>query len=82
MGRRLGLVRDYASIHVKFINSHQRVKFLSFRLEKDIVLDFLRFWVPENGVFLNQVVHNFKTKRLRTDFNKANTEKKNVEGKL
>ena len=76
------LVRDYASIYVKFINCHQRVKFLRVYLEKDIISDFLRFRVPEKGVFPNQAVHNFQTKLLRTAINKARTDEKNVEVKL
>ena len=47
------LVRDYASIYVKFINCYQRVKFLRVYLEKDIIYDFLRFRVPEKGMFPN-----------------------------
>ena len=73
---------DYASIYVKFINCHQRVKFLRVCLENDIIPDFLRFRVPKNGVFLNQAVHSFQTKLLRTEINKARTDEKNVEVKL
>ena len=76
------LVRDYASIYVKFINCHQRVKFLRVCLEKDIIPDFLRLRVPENGVFSNQAVHSFQTNLLRTEKNKARTDEKNVEVKL
>ena len=76
------LVRDYASIYVKFINSHQRVKFLRVCLENDIILFFLKFRVPENVEFLNQAVHSFQTKRLRTEINKEKTDEKNVEVKL
>ena len=76
------LVRDYASIYVKFINCHQRVKFLRVCLEKEIIPNFLRFTVPENGVFSNQAVHSFQTKLLRTEINKARTDEKNVEVKL
>ena len=72
------LVRDYASIYVKFINCHQRNEFLRICLENDIIPDFLRFRVPENGVFLNQEVHSFQTKLLRTEINKARTDEKNV----
>ena len=38
--------------------------------------------VPENGVFLNQVVHSFQTKLLRTEINKARTDDRNIEVKL
>ena len=76
------LVLDYASIYVKYINCHQRVKFLRVCLENDIIPDFLRFRVPENGVFSNQVVHSFQTKLLRTEINKARTDEKNVQVKL
>ena len=76
------LVRDYASIYVKFINCHQHVKFLIVCLENDIIPDILRFRVPENGVFSNQAAHSFQTKLLRTEINKARTDKKNVEVKL
>ena len=76
------LGRDYASIYVKFINCHQRVKFLRVCLENDIIPNFLRFRVPENGVFSNQAVHSFQTKLLRTEINKARTDEKNVEVKL
>ena len=81
--KRIGkLVRDYASIYVKFVNCHQRVKFLRVCPENDIIPDFLRFRVPENGVFLNQAVHSFQTKFLRTEVNMARTDEKNVEIKL
>ena len=76
------LVHDYASIYVKFINCHQRIKFLRVCLENDIIPDFLRFRVPENGVFSNQAVHSFQTKILRMEINKASTDEKNVEVKL
>ena len=76
------LVRDYASIYVKFLNRHQRNKFLRICLENDIILDFLRFRVPENRVFSNQAVHSFQTKLLRTEKNKARRDEKNVEVKL
>ena len=76
------LVRDYASIYVKFINCHQRVKFLRVCLENDIIPDFLRFRVPENGVFSNELVNSFQTKFLRMEINKARTDEKNVEVKL
>ena len=76
------LVRDYASIYVKFINYHQRVKFLRNCPENDILSEFLRFRVPENGVFSNQVVHSFQTNFLRLEINKARTDEKNVEVKL
>ena len=82
LGRRLGLVRDSAFKYVKFINCHQRVKLRRVRLENDIVFNFLRLRVHENGVFLNQVIHIFKTKLLRTEINKARTDEKNVEVKL
>ena len=42
----------------------------------------MRFRVPENGVFLNQAVHSFQTKLLRTEMNTARTDEKNVEVKL
>ena len=42
----------------------------------------MRFRVPENGVFLNQAVHSFQTKLLRTEINKPRTDGKNVEVKL
>ena len=68
------LVNDYASICVKFINCHNRVKFLRVCPQNDIILDFLRFRVPEKGVFFNQAVHSFQTKLLRTEINKAKTD--------
>ena len=51
-------------------------------LGNHILLDFSRFKVPENGVFSNQAVHSFQTKLLRTEINKARTDKKNVKVKL
>ena len=76
------LVRDYAFKYVKLFNCLQRVKILRVCLEIDIIIDFLRFRVPENGVFSNQAVHIFQTKFLRTEVNKARTDEKNVEVKL
>ena len=53
------LVRDYASIYVKFINCHQRVKFLRVCLENDIILDFLSFRVPHFSKRKEQVMRMF-----------------------
>ena len=64
------------------MHDYQRVKFLRFCLENDIIPDFLRFRVPEKGVFSNQAVHSFQTKLLRTEINKARTDEKNIEVKL
>ena len=76
------IVRDYASIYVKFINCHQPVKFLRVCLENDIIPDFLRFRVTEIGVFSNQRIHSFQIELLRREINKARTDEKNVEVKL
>ena len=78
----LEISRDYASKYVKFIDCHQGVKFFRVCLENDIIPDFLRFRVPENGVFSNQALHSFQTKLLRTEINKARTDEKNVVVKL
>ena len=78
----LEISRDYASKYVNFINCHQRVKFFRVCLENDIIPDFSRFRVPENGVFSNQALHSFQTKLLRTEINKAGTDEKNVVVKL
>ena len=75
------LVRNYASICVKLINCHQRDKIFRACLENDIIPDLLRFRVTENGVFLNQTVHSFQTKLVRTEMNKARTDEKKVEVK-
>ena len=53
------LVRDYASIYVKIINCHQRVKFLRVCLENDIILDFLSFGVPHFSKRKEQVMRMF-----------------------
>ena len=42
--------------------SVHRLKFLKKRLKNDLILDFLKFRVPENGVFSDQAVHNFQLK--------------------
>ena len=76
------LVRDYASIYVKFNICNQGVNFLRVCLENDILLDFLRFRVPEIVVFLNQSVHSFETTFLRTEINKTRTDERVFEGKL
>ena len=76
------LVRDYASVYVKFINCHKGVKFFSVCLENNIIPDFLRVRVPENVLFSIQAVHSFQTKFLRTQINKARADEKNVEVKL
>ena len=70
------------STYVKFMNCHQCVKFLRVRLENDIILDFLRFRIPEIGVFSSQAVHSFQTKLLKTENIKARIDEKNVEDKV
>ena len=70
------LVRDYASMYVIFINCHQCVKFFRVCLKNDIITNFLRFRVPENGVFSNQTVQCFQTKLLRTEIKKAWTDER------
>ena len=38
----------------------------------NLIPDFLKFRVPENGVFSDQAVHNFQLKLLRTETSRAN----------
>ena len=67
--------------------SHQqvsihRLKFLKKCLKNDLIPDFLKFRVPENGVFSDQTVHNFQLKLLRTEISRANEDRKRYEEML
>ena len=57
---------DYFKFFKKVQVSVHRLKFLRKCLINDLIPDFLKFRVPENGVFSDQAVHNFQMKLLRT----------------
>ena len=55
------LVLDFLKHFKKFNSSFLRIKFLRKCLDNDIIPDFLRFRVPDNGVFFSdQAVHSFQ----------------------
>ena len=66
------LVLDYLK-HFNNLNSNfLRIKFLRKCLVNDIIPDFLRFRVPDNGVFSDQAVHSFQLRLLRSEISQAN----------
>ena len=64
------IVLDYLKFFEKVQVSGLRLKFLRKCLINDLIPNFLKFRVPENGVFLDQAVHNFQL--LRTEVSRAN----------
>ena len=66
----------------KFQVSVHRLKFLRKCLKNDLIPDFLKFKVPENGFFSDQAVHNFQLKLLRTETSRANEDRKRYEEML
>ena len=66
------LVLDYLKHFNKFNSSFLRIKFLRKCLDNDIIPNFLRFRVPDNGVFSDQVVHSFQLRLLISELSQAN----------
>ena len=62
--------------------SVHRLKFLRKCLKNDIIPDFLKFRVPDNGVFWNQAVNNFQLKLLRSEISRANEDMNRYEEML
>ena len=60
----------------------KKLKFLRKCQSNDIIPEFLRFRVPENGVFSDQAVHSFQLKLLRTEINQARSEEKKIDDDL
>ena len=48
----------------------------------DILPDFLRFRVPDNGVFLDQAMHSFQLRLLRSELSQANADRAKASGNL
>ena len=59
----------------KFKSSFLRIKFLRKCLDNDIIPDFLRFRVPDNGIFSDQAVHSFQLRLLRSELSQANADR-------
>ena len=76
------IVLDYLKFFKKVQVSVHRLKFLRKCLKNDLIPDFLKFRVPENGVFSDQAVHNFQLKLLRTETSRANEDRKRYEEML
>ena len=66
---------DYLKFFKKVQVSVHRLKFLGKCLKNDLIPDFLMLRIPENGVFLDQAVHNFQLKLLRTETSGANEDR-------
>ena len=60
------IVLDYLKFFKKDQVSVHRLTFLRKCLKNDLIPDFLKFRVPRK-VFLDQAVHNFQMKLLRTE---------------
>ena len=74
------LVLDYLKHFNKFNSSFLRIKFL--RIYNDNIPDFLRFRVPDNGVFSDQAVHSFQLRLLRSELSQANADRAKASGNL
>ena len=66
----------------KFHCSFLRIKFQIKCLDNDIIPDFLRFRVPDNGVFSDQAVHSFQLRLLRSELSQANADRAKASGNL
>ena len=62
--------------------SVHRLKFLRKCLKNDLIPDFLKLRVPRTGFFLDQDVHNFQLKLLRTETFRPNENRKRYEEML
>ena len=69
------LVLDYLKHFNKFNSSFRRIKFLRKCLDNDIIPDFLRFCVPDNGVFSDHAVHSFQLRLLISELSQANADR-------
>ena len=73
---------DYLQFFKKVQVSVHTMKFLRKCLKNELIPDFLNFRVPENGVFSDQAVHNFRLKLLRIETSRANEDRKRYEEML
>ena len=64
------LVLDYLKHFNTFNNSFLRINFLKKCLGNGLIPDFLRFRVPDNGGFSDQVVHTFQLRLLRSEISR------------
>ena len=69
------LVLDCLKHFNTFNSSFLRIKFLRKCLDNDIIPDFLRFRVPDNGVFSDQAVHSFQLRLLRSEISHAKADR-------
>ena len=67
---------DYLKFFKKVQVSVRRLKFLRKCLKNDIIPEFFKFRVPENGFFSDQAVHNFQFKLLRTETSRSKEDRK------
>ena len=75
-----GTWRLYLQYHralKKRLHSELRIIFLKSCLSNDLIPKFLSFRLPENGVFDDKTVHNFRRKLLRSELSKAHEAKLN-----
>ena len=66
---------DYLKHFNRFNSSFLRIKFLRKCLDNDIIPDFVRFRVPDNGVFSNQAVYSFQLRLLRSEISQVNADR-------
>ena len=64
---------DYKRSLIKRERNKCQIDILKKCIQKDIVLAFLKFRVPNNGFFEPTVVHKFQQRLLKGELNKANT---------
>ena len=76
------LVLDNLRHFNKFNSSFLRIKFLRKCLDNDIIPDFLRFRVPDNGVFLAEAVHSFQQRLIRSELSQASADRAKASGNL
>ena len=62
---------DYRRAREKWASAKSRTKFLRECLANDLIPNFLRFRIPENGCFEQTAVHNFQRRLLRAEIQKA-----------
>ena len=62
---------DYRKALINQEKNSLRVSFLEECSKADIIPRFLKFRIPKNGCFEPTVVHNFQTRLLKAELNKA-----------
>ena len=73
---------EHRKRYIKSATCRSRIRFLEDCLRNDVIPNFLRFRIPENGCFEPTIVHNFQRRLLKAELSKSIDDKNNAEIKL